>query len=285
MTIKPEDIVFVYSGGSNNLDPSKSIGGFPSINTIETVNNSIFDDVTETDYTDYRCFYIFNNSSTDSLYNAYIYLDNSISTVSQCQLGLSRITDAQTLSLSEIPVSGDITLRYENSYTSNILWNSNPNIFSENIQDSLNSLDLLSGVKVESINQKNYNILFLENDNYRNHELLSLSDNNLSPSVNIAINKTSQGQPINSIASLLPTDSTIPYNVNFYLTNPQTKLYLGELRPNDGVPIWIRRKNSGELQNNEINQFDFYIVGNLINDINDTGDTFLSLAKSCFYYT
>lgn len=285
MTIKAEDIVFVYSGGSNNLDPSKSIGGLPSINTIDNINNSLFDDVTETDYTDYRCFYIFNNSSTDSLYNSYIYLNNSATTVSQCQLGVSRITDVQILSLSEIPVSGNITLRYENINTSNILWNSNPNVFSENIQNSLNSLDLLSGVKVESINQKNYNILFLENDNYRNHELLSVSNNNLSPSVDIAINKTSQGQPINSIASLLPTDSTIPYNVNFYSTSSQIKLYLGELRPNDGVPIWIRRENSGELQNNEINQFDFYIVGNLINDVNDAGDSFLSLAKSCFYYT
>jgi hypothetical protein len=285
MALSEEDIVFVYSGGSNNIDPNKSIGGSPSINIIENINNSLFDDVVEANFIDYRCFYIFNNSETDSLYDSYIYLDNSIRTVSECQLGVSRLTDLQVISFSETPVSGDFILRYENDNTPTVTWNSNPNIFIQNLQESLNSLDLLSGVKVETLSTNSFSILFLENDNYRNHDLLVVQENNLSPSIEIGISKNSQGQPINSISPLLPTRTTAPYNVNFYSTDSQSKLYIGDLRPKDGVPVWIRRNNDGTIISNEINQFDFFIVGSSVKSNDSQGDPNASLIRSCYYYS
>jgi hypothetical protein len=285
MALSEEDIVFVYSGGSNNIDPNKSIGGSPSINIIENINNSLFDDIFEANFIDYRCFYIFNNSETDSLYDSYIYLDNSIQTVSECQLGVSRLTDLQVISFSESPVSGDFVLSYENINTPTVTWNSNPNIFIQNLQEALNSLDLLSGVKVETLSVNSFSILFLENDNYRNHDLLVVENNNLSPSIEIGISKNSQGQPINSIAPLLPTKTTLPYNVEFYSTDFQSKLYIGDLRPKDGVPIWIRRNNNGTITNNEINQFDFFIVGDLVKNNIYQGDPNASLIRSCYYYS
>jgi len=284
MALSEEDIVFVYSGGSNNIDPNKSIGGSPSINIIENINNSLFDDVVEANFIDYRCFYIFNNSETDSLYDSYIYLNNSIRTVSECQLGVSRLTDLQVISFSETPVSGDFILRYENDNTPTVTWNSNPNIFIQNLQESLNSLDLLSGVKVETLSTNSFSILFLENDNYRNHDLLVVQENNLSPSIEIGISKNSQGQPINSISPLLPTRTTAPYNVEFYSTDSQSKLYIGDLRPKDGVPIWIRRNNDGTINANEINQFDFFIVGNTAKG-DSQGDPNPSLMRNCYYYS
>ena len=99
MTISASDINFYYSGGSNNLDPTKSIGGQASVNLIEGISNSIFSDVTDIavteDKIDYRCFYIFNTSELYSLYETNIYVlsqSGSGSIYSNLTLGLSTQT-------------------------------------------------------------------------------------------------------------------------------------------------------------------------------------------------
>ena len=68
------DISFVLSGGSTNLNPNNSLGGMPSSAPIvDSTMNNLFDDVSalesQTDFVDYRCFYIFNDGTT-AVYDA-----------------------------------------------------------------------------------------------------------------------------------------------------------------------------------------------------------------------
>jgi hypothetical protein len=286
MTITSNDISFVYSGGSNNSDPSKSIGGLPSNNVLTGISNNLFTNLRKEDFSvefvDYRCFYICNNSFSDTLYNASIYFDSQIEGVSLCKLGIAKTTDVQSLSLSSTPNLGTIKLRYENYITNDIVWNSNDVAFRRNIQEALNNIEIFSGIVVDNIGENVYSISFSGNDNYRNYSLLEVAQNNLSPSVEIGISKRIEGQPINSIAPLLATSETIPSNVVFYNASFSSKIVMGDLKPGDICPVWIQRTSFGEVASDEANGFSFRLSGNLL-ETSTQVSTNLS-AKPCFYY-
>lgn len=287
MTITTDDVSFVLSGGSNNSDPSKSIGGFPSINSLNISVNNLFGYVkkeeSEVGLVDYRCFYIFNNSSSDTVYNANVYIKNQIDGISTCIIGASKTTDVQVINLGSSPSTGSFTLAYEDYTTSSINWDNNYLIFQKNIENALNGLDVFSGVVVERVFLNSYRVSFLGDDNYRNHSLITVASNNFAPSTTIQVSKIAQGQPINSIAPLLATSTTPPYNVTFYDTSDlsdQTKIFIGDLRPGDGVPIWIKRVTLGSVSNDETNGFQFRFSGNLVK--NPSTQPFSN--KPCFYY-
>lgn len=285
MVLLATDIDFVYSGGTNNTDPAKSIGGFPSINPINGISNNLFTNVkredSENGYIDYRCFYVFNNSETDSLYNVSIYFEDQTTGVSNCELGVAKSTDVQILSLSLTPTSGSFTIKYDNYVTGEIYWNSDSFAFQRNIEDALNGLDVLSGVSVSRLSDNNYSISFLGDNNYRNHSLLQTQSINLIPNTSVNFEKSLEGQPINSIAANLPTSSTPPYGVNFYETNNFSKIMVGDLYPGDGFPIWIKRTSLGSVSNDETNGFTFRLNGNLNKIPTEQVST---LGKPCYYY-
>jgi hypothetical protein len=285
MTITSSDIIFVYSGGQNNSDPSKSIGGYASNNSLTGLSNNLFTNLRKEEYAsqniDYRCFYIANNSFTSTLFNASVYMDSQSGSISNCQIGLSRSTEVQIISLSSSATSGSFKLRHEGYTTSNIEWNDNVLIFEKNIEDALNNLDIFSGIVVGNVGENIYSISFLGNDDNRNYSLLEVAENNLSPSITISFSKRAQGQPINSVASLLPTSATIPYGVQFSITSSASKLLIGDLSPGDMVPIWIKRISQGETSNDQANGFLFRLSGNLSKESTQAPP---STSKPCFYY-
>jgi hypothetical protein len=270
MTLSREDIVFVYSGGLNNSDPLKSIGGRPSENIILGVSNNLFSNIKkselEKEFIDYRCFYICNNSETNSLYNTSIYLEDEIGAISNCELGVSFSNESQNLNFSSLPTLGSFTLLYQSYSTQPINWNSNSSIFQKNIQDALNDLDMLSGVVVEKFTPEIYVISFLGKDSNRGHDLLKLGSNDLSPNVNISFSKRTQGQPINSIAPLIVSPTSVPNNVQFTKTSSSNRINLGTLNPGDISPIWIRRTSRGVIDKSEKNGFNFALNGSLFED-------------------
>lgn len=77
--ISQKDLSFVFSGGSGNLDPSQSLGGNSSAYPLKDGINNLFDDVqlTGNTITDYRCFYVFNDNETQTLFNVAVWIDNS----------------------------------------------------------------------------------------------------------------------------------------------------------------------------------------------------------------
>lgn len=285
MTLTSNDITFVYSGGQNNLDPSKSLGGSPSNNVLSGLANNLFTNLKKEEFAsqfvDFRCFYICNNSFSDTLYNSSVYLESQISGVSNCQLGIAKSTDEQIIQLNSIPNSGSIKLKYESYTTSSILWNSNNVAFRKNIQEALNNLDIFSGVTVGDVGNNSFLISFLGSNNYRNYSLLQVAENNLSPSTTIDIAKRTEGEPINSIAPLLPTKTTIPNNVDFYETSESYRILIGDLHPGDVVPIWVKRSSFGQVSEDQTNGFAFRVSGNLTQ--NPT-QIITSASKPCFYY-
>jgi hypothetical protein len=79
MPISASDINFYYSGGANNSDPKKSLGG--DISNIKIPNNTLhnlFDIVTsdqsQNGITDYRCIYVRNDHATLTLMNSKVYI-------------------------------------------------------------------------------------------------------------------------------------------------------------------------------------------------------------------
>jgi hypothetical protein len=286
MTLTSNDIIFVYSGGQNNSDPSKSIGGYVSNNALTGLSNNLFTNLKKEEYAsqivDYRCFYIANNSYTDSLFNAAVYMDSQSGSISNCQIGISKSTEIQLISLSTSAISGNFKLKYEGYTTSHIEWNNNILIFQNNIETALNNLDIFSGVVVGNVSENIYSISFLGNDDNRNYSLLEVIENNLSPSITISFSKRSEGQPINSVAPLLPTSATIPYGVEFSSTSSSSKLLIGDLGPGDMVPIWIKRTSQGETSADQSNGFLFRLSGNQSKEPTQLPSSLLS--KPCFYY-
>jgi hypothetical protein len=92
MPIKDTDITFVLSGGSSNANPYLSLGGDPSGYPISGTLNNLFDNVTMEEATagdmDYRCIYVFNDHTTDALYETRIYLENQVSGGSTIEIGV-----------------------------------------------------------------------------------------------------------------------------------------------------------------------------------------------------
>lgn len=266
MTISSSDINFYYSGGINNIDPTVSIGGKASLNLIQGVANNLFDDnsvVELSTQTDYRCFYIFNTSELYSLYDANIYVLSQSGSLSNVTLGISNSTDVQSLNIDvTTPASGNFKLKYDDLVTDAIIYDDNPNVLENNIQAELNKLGSFSGITVNSTGAENdFLISFSGNEDNRNHSLLTSLDVNMSPAATITISKVTEGQPVNSEAPLLPTAQTTPFGVVFSATSPASRISIGDLRPGDGVPIWIKRTIAGTTSASQLNDFELRLSG------------------------
>lgn len=277
-------IVFLHSGSTNNFDPSKSLGGPPSINQIVGIKNNLFIDVKKEDsefgLIDYRCFYIFNESYSSTLFGASIYVDSEVSEYSTISLGISRSTEVQTIAFSGTPESGTFSLIYDKFTTNLIGWNPNPNILEQNIQSALNNIDGVS-VSVAHTIGNNFNISFVEKSDNRSHPKLLLSSNFLQPiGTNIILDKLKEGQPINSIAPKIINKLSSPYKVVFYTTDKINRMYIGDIRPRDKVPIWIRRETLGNASCDVPAGFSLRLGGALV----DLNQNISILENPCFYY-
>ena len=280
---------FLYSGGLNNADPAKSIGGSYSTNFILGNLNNLFSDVSKADseigVIDYRCFYIANDSENDTLYNASIFVQAEYDSQSSVQIGISRESEVQVLSLDSTPSSGYFKLKIGPATTPEIHWDSNYIIFENNIRNALNYLDEIETNVSKSL-LNNYQISFVGISNYRNYDLLQVVENTLSPSTIIKIEKLTEGQPINSVAPRIFNSQSAPFNVTFYDTRLSNRLSLGNLHPSDIISIWIRRYTYGTVTDDQLNGFNIRLSGNK----NSTGPqtiptiTYQQEDKPDFYY-
>lgn len=94
MAVSASELKFYHSGGAGNSDPNASLGGAISSTEItdDTLQN-LFDNVTGQEHTDgdteYRCFYVKNDHSTDTAYNAKIFIQtNTPAADDTIQIGL-----------------------------------------------------------------------------------------------------------------------------------------------------------------------------------------------------
>lgn len=272
MALSTSQINFVYSGGSNNSDPSKSLGGNPSNIPILGQINNLFSNVSSAQSTegkiDYRCFYIFNDSLTDTLHNASVFIIYQEPGGATVQLGLANTTDVQKIQITGIVTGGSLLIKYEdNQFVVN--WGGSASSFAANLIAGLTSVNV-KGVEIETTSVSNssnsFSLSFKGDSNNRSHSLLVISQNNLIGTTSVSIKKETEGEPINSVAPLIPTDSTPPARVNFYNTSLDNKLFLGNIGPGDGVPIWAKRTTLANANFKQSDSFTLRLIGNPFNE-------------------
>lgn len=79
MVVVASDLEYRLSGGASNVDPNASLGGAMSSNDISSaVIENLFDNVTASEATtgtvEYRCLYILNTNTTDTLEDVNIWI-------------------------------------------------------------------------------------------------------------------------------------------------------------------------------------------------------------------
>ena len=253
MAAKSTDLVVTLTGGSSNSNPNLSIGGDPSSYPVTGQLNNLFDNVAREEASvgsiSYRCIYIFNNNSVDTIYNLQLYTLNIVNTISTIELGIRSEKEIQDIIITGIISDGYFTISYkplgktEIEYR-NVNFNSNPVIWTENLQNALRSIESLENVTVNfnlGINNIQFKINFDGLDDKRSHDLFNIDKTNLIGAITASVTKSSIGSPINSIPTLLDADTTIPYNVNFFETSNLTTISIGNLYPEEGFPLWIKR--------------------------------------------
>lgn len=247
MTIAASDISIVLSGGSYNVNPDNSLGGDPSNVTVSNSINNLFADISQDELdnglTDYRCIYIFNNSTVDSFFDIELYVDFQISDGSTIQIGVKEATDVQTLTITGTVSGGSFTVAYDDDNVV-VNWDVDPDVWASNFETELNDLSALNGVVVEatqSVGLTTFEIRFEGDSDDRNHPLLELVSDDLTGSSSISITKTTEGSPINTVASAIASKTTTPAGVVFADTDELTTIALTYLGPEDGVPVWVKR--------------------------------------------
>lgn len=241
------DISFTFSGGSSNSNANNSLGGESSNHFI---GKRIFSDISinqaRVGKIDYRCFYLHNDHATETIINpeiSVVYTQNGDSTV---ELGFLFANDIQTVTVTNADL---ITSGYFTVNDIIVNWNSDLTTWASNFQTGLRTLYYLADVTVtasESGSSVIFEVIFDGTAGNRFHEIMEI-ENNLSPgSVNITVAKTTDGSPVNNTTDEIDVETTTPFNITFY----SEPIEIGDIRPLDSIPIWLKRTvppNSGAL--------------------------------------
>ena len=254
MVISPSDIGYVFSGGTNNSDPLKSLGGEPSVNIVLGLNNNLFEDVSaelaQTGNTDYRCIYVVNNNESSSLNNTKIFIEYQAEIGTNIEIGIPLEQDKQRIIIAGIAEGGSFTIKYEDSPIT-ITWQDNLINLTSILATALNNVVPLGGIGVQSNWYANngstrditrvFDIYFADDNNFRYHPLITLTSNNITGSPEIQILKLQNGCPINAIAATIEKSTTPPYGVTWSVPYWFSPVEIGILQPGDFFPVWIKR--------------------------------------------
>lgn len=260
MTTTANDISVVLSGGTGNIDPTNSLGGDPSSTPLISGNlNNLFDDVSSDQSTngfeDFRCIYIFNDGDT-TIWNFQIWIAVDDQGGSTMELGIVNRNEAQRITISGGVSGGTVTLQYGGrQFTTS--YNSDLSIWASDIEDALMNLThtpsgsdyFFKKVDVTAQTSGGGTVIFDINwsgkDAERNFEKIGLVTNGnlLEPlnNVNISFATTSEGAPINTIASEIDVSTTPPGGVAFSAAPEGVPIFIPRLDANDGFPLWIMR--------------------------------------------
>lgn len=210
--------------------------------------------------TDYRCFYVFNGSETDSLFGTEIFLGPQDSGGSSVQIGVEKSTDLQRIGIVGPAYFGSLTLRYGTQvFVAD--WGTSAGQFEANLQSKLESIGL-EGVSVATVvigNNYSFTISFLGASDNRSHPLLEVVQNGLlAPSTpTVSITRIASGSPINSVASQLSVDTVPPARVVF----SDSRIVIGTISPGDSFPVWVKRVTLAGTEYQERDGFNFIISG------------------------
>jgi len=237
---------YKYSGGFDNEDSNKSIGGDISNSYIENYKQNIFNSIDEYDYKqgliDHRCIYL-ENISNKRIYNLSLSLADFFKGAI-FNLGFNFKNDIQTITIT----GGDfinnqiLTFSFKNRRFI-ARYNTNINIFKNNFQKSINKIVNLKDVTVDGSYANGNSVLtiyFQEISGYKQQPLIQLESYTLTPTPTITIIKKQNGSPVNSIQDKLNNTLQSPNQINFSEDNINFNFL--SLEAGDFIPIWLRRE-------------------------------------------
>jgi hypothetical protein len=247
------DIKFYHSGGGGNCDPDFDLGGSRSTCELAEGLNTLFDTLgsveSRTGKVDYRCFYVKNTHSTETLRDAVIYIASERKSGSFIDLGIPVSKEVQKIIISGTtpPNENDYIDISLSGYISNmrVVYNDNQTLWRARMQAAFRSIDGLNGVIVSVSGVIGFptNLVFTVSFDGEgiNHELPSMtvaeSLNNCTASVVV----TTNGTPVNTTAVTIPNKTTAPSGINFEYPLLGSPIKVGSLKPSDEFPVWVRR--------------------------------------------
>lgn len=258
MAVSSEDISVVLSGGTTNINPNLSLGGEPSSSpVVDGSLNNLFGDISadqsEEGTEDYRCIYIFNDGDAE-VFDLEIYISENFEGGATVEIGARLQNETQRITISNGPVTGGNMLLSYAGYNFTSQYNSDLGVWAGKMQESLRNLTDSTGdlllEDVEVIAQYSgsgsstiiFDILFVGNNGYTNHPVLTLVSNNLTPSIaSISVATNFEGFPINTVASEIEVDTTPPGNISFSAASQASPISLPRLKPTEGFPLWVKR--------------------------------------------
>lgn len=266
MSFNPSDIVAVLSGGSNNTDPQRSVGGNPSSTpVIKGQIRNLFPDISRTDVQsgliDHRCVYLFNDSDVP-VYNVEIFILAEIAHGSSILIGVDYQNESQRITVSGSPTGGTFDLAY-NTNSVSVAWGNASTETAQNIEQALNSMMSGSEHVIKSVHVASqeisdekviFDINFIGYDGYRFFDTLYVSKNLLvgdaGQQPDVVVESIIHGSPINTIAPRLDIDTTVPGGVEFRDAQEFSPIVIPRLMPMDGFPLWFQRiteRNATEI--------------------------------------
>lgn len=259
MSITSEDIVYTFSGGEENTNPLLSLGGERSL--FPVIGTTIFDDIKQADvtagYTDYRCVYVNNYNETSTLYDAKIYFNTQVANGATMYLGFEYLNERQDLKITKYDTitSGTFNLNYtyvDNS--GNVVVQSFPVTYdpiftnmASSIESSLNGILNLQDVTVSvndaiALKEVSFQIEFKGASGYRFHDLIFLSSVSFyGLTGSITVTRIVSGSPINRIADEIENVLINPIGITFQNYTKDSPASIGDLRPLDFFPVWMKR--------------------------------------------
>jgi len=243
------DIVFVLSGGTENLDPSSSIGGAPSASPLTADPNNLFSDVSgdviDVGLIDYRCIYIFNDNTDRSFRDVKVWIESQEDTDSTVVIGIKAANQKQQLSFVNVQ-SGTFKLNVDGHTTAAITYVFNTAVLASNIQARLRGLPNSTAVVVTPVDSATYGVEWLAPDHNKKYPLMIVTDSTLTPDnpaspPSLTVSETQAGSPINAITVDIGDAKTPPTGVVFSSPSADSPLSVGTLKPTEGFALWVRR--------------------------------------------
>ncbi len=232
------EILYLLSGGLDNRDQSKSLGGPASTQPLVGSLNNLFDDVLPTDKdtgaVSWRCLYVNNSSKTTIFYNSNFYILSEIANSGNIDLGYNPNNDQQLIRLASLPFSGNIVLGFQGN-SLHINWDGSIEFFAANILAAFIGL-LGDNTVIVTNDTQSVTVEFLSN---KFQPFMTIVANSLG--VDVFITKIHIGSPVNTTAVEIDNDITPPSNMQYFYPTNDEPLILGNFLPGDQFPIWVRR--------------------------------------------
>lgn len=238
--LSASDFTFVYSGGRGNRDHERSLGGPASVQAIVgPVLDNLFNDLKPQDKVlgrvDWRCFYVFNGNATDALYNSKIFISSETAGGAGVDLGFLLLRDRQKVSLGSLPGGGSATFGYAGGEVS-ADWGGGLAAFAANLAAGLNEVAGRGVAGVRDVGAVDFTIEF---SGSKAEPVLTVPGNTLG--VAVVVSKEQTGSPVNTVAVQVDTPTTPPSGVALSHPTADDPVFLGNLFPGDGFPVWVRR--------------------------------------------